>query len=121
MSQFYDNGIRQTYRVAAASLATAANLLSLAGPSGKRGRIESAVALVTTGVTVAAATVRFGTDADDDAYGTLTVPISSADAIANTLVNGAVENIPADSLVRVDAGGEATAGAADLIITVVWF
>lgn len=121
MSQFYDNGLRQTYRVAAATLSAAANLLSLAGPAGKTGRIESAVALVTTGVTVADCTVQFGTDADADAYGTLNVPIAAADEIHSTLVNGVTENIPADTLVRVDAGGEATAGAADLIITVVWF
>ena len=121
MSNFYDNGIRQTYRLAAATLSSAANLASIAGPAGMRGRVESAVALVTTGVTVADCTVRFGTDADDDAFGTLTVPIGAADSIAGNLVAGVTENIPADSVARIDAGGESTAGAADLIVTVVWF
>lgn len=118
---FYDNGIRQTYRLPAAALASAAQLATIAGPKGKRGRIESMVAIVTTGVTTAAGTVRIGTDADDDAYATLTVPVAAADAVANDMVKGAVENIPADSIARIDAGGEPAASAADLIVTVVWF
>lgn len=121
MSGFYDNGIYQTYRVAAATVSAAANLFSMAGPSGMRGRIESVTSIVTTGVTVAPATVRFGTDADDDAYGTHTIPVSAADAVASGYAQGVVENLAPDAVVRVDAGGEATAGAADLIVTVVWF
>ena len=119
----YDNPIYITYDLRAASVVSDANLLDIAGPKGKVGRVVAIATVVTTGVTVAASTVVVGTDASNDAYASLAVPISAADAVANdpTLSNTDANPIPADSGVVIGSGGGATAGAVNLDVTIAWF
>lgn len=119
----YHDPVYATYQLDAAALTSAATLLKVAGPAGKVGRLVGITSVVTTGVTVAAASVTVGSATDADAYGTLTVPISSADAVSNDPTLTAVDDnlIPADSLVAIATGGEATAGNANLAVHIAWF
>lgn len=119
----YDDPIYTTHNVNAATLSTAAELIQLAGPYGKRGRVSSVTCVVTTGVTVAANTVQVGSVSDGDAYATLTVPISAADSVANNPVILTDDDnlIPANSAVVVATGGEATAGAGSVTVVIAWF
>lgn len=121
-SQFYDNALRETYRFPAATISAAAVVGRLVGPVGKRGRVVNVSTVVTTGVTVAAGTVTVGPNGAASPV-THTVPISSANAvlaIPAASLKG-VTDLAADTLVEVAAGGEPTAGAADIIVTVDWF
>ena len=119
----YDNPMYITYNLRAASVIADANLLDIAGPEGKVGRVVAVATVVTTGVTVAASTVVVGTDASNNAYASLAIPISSADAVANnaTLSNTDANPIPANSRVVIGSGGGATAGAVNLDVTIAWF
>ncbi|WP_299312317.1 hypothetical protein [uncultured Halomonas sp.] len=119
----YHDPIHATYTLAAADLTSTGTLLSVVGPAGKRGRLVGITGVVTTGVTVAASTVTVGTAGDGDAYGTLTVPIASAGAVANDPTVTAVDDnlMPADTAVVIATGGEATAGAADLAVHIAWY
>ena len=119
----YDQPLRMTYQVDAATLTSAADLLKVAGPKGKEGRLAAITTVVTTGVTVAATDVDVGDGATGDKYGTLVVPISSADAIANnaTISTSDAVPIPADSLVVISTDGAATAGAANIQVVIDWF
>ena len=118
----YDAPIYQSYSVLAnAAVSSEADMLVLSGPKGRKGRIVSASAVVTTGVTVAAGVISFGDGTDEDAYGTLSVPVSAAGSVANTLVDGVDSEIPANGAVTVHGGGEATAGAVNLFVTVAWY
>ena len=74
----YDKPIYMTYQLDAASLTSDADLLTVSGPYGKQGRVVAVTAVVTTGVTVAAAAVNVGSLTDDDDYAVLSVPVSSA-------------------------------------------
>jgi hypothetical protein len=71
-------------------------------------------------VTVAAATVTVGTNADINAHGTHDIPISSAGAQVNTFTQGTNVIIPNDTLIEIGTGGEATAGAADIDVIIEW-
>lgn len=119
----YDQPIYQTYFVNAATLSTAATLMRFAGPLGKQGRVVDVSCTVTTGVTAAANSITVGSVADADAYATLSVPISAANAVANSAVilTGDDNLIPANGPVLVATGGEATAGAGSVAVTVAWF
>ena len=116
----YSNPHTCNYRFPAATLSSAATIGRIMGPSGKKGRLVDITSVVTTGVTVAANTVTVGTAADPDAYGTLTVAISAANAVQN----GATQvdaTMAADTLLVLNTGGECTAGAADINVTIDWF
>ena len=119
----YDRPIMSTHSLQAADLTSAAVLASIAGPAGRQGRIVGLSAAVTTGVTAAAATLAVGSPSDADAYATLTVPISAADSVANGALFLTDDDnlIPADSVVELSTGGEATAGAAGLTLIIAWF
>lgn len=119
----YENPIVQTYVLEKATLSTAAELGGFAGPAGKTGRIESISVAVTTATTVAATVVSVGDGTDVDKYGTLSVPIASADAVANASVSLTTDDnlIPADSFVAVDTDGGCTAGAGTITVIVAWF
>jgi len=97
--------------------------LKIAGPKGKKGHLVSITSVVTTAVTVAANNVNIGDAITANKFGTLVVPVSSVDAISNDPVLGTTDAnlIPADSLVVINTGGEATAGAANLAVTIAWF
>lgn len=122
MSQFYDNALRETYRFAAASIASAAVVGRLVGPVGKRGRVVNVSTVVTTGVTDAGGTVTVGPNGAASPV-THTVPISSANAVLAIPVADLVgeTDLAADTLVEITAGGEPTAGAADIVVTIDWF
>lgn len=120
--QFYDNALRETYRFPAATISAAAVVGRLIGPAGKVGRVVNISTVVTTDVTVAAGTVTVGNNGAA-APATHTVPVSAANAAlaapyADLQGNDA---LAADTLVEVAAGGEPTAGAADIIVTVDWY
>lgn len=123
MSASYDEPIYATYNVNAATLSSAAELLQIAGPAGKQGRVVDVTCVVTTGVTDAANSITVGTTSDGDAYATLSVPVSSADAVANdaTILTDDDNLIAADSAVVVATGGECTAGAGSVAVTIAWF
>ena len=119
----YDNPIYITYSLRAASVIADADLLDVAGPLGKLGRVVAIATVVTTGVTVAASTVVVGTDASNALYASLAIPISAADAVANspTLSNTDANPIAANSRVVIGSGGGATAGAVNLDVTIAWY
>lgn len=126
----YSNGIPMTYKFAAFAGLSAAGQSSekIAGPAGATGRLVSMVAVVTTGVTVAAgkATLRNNVTTTE-LYGSLTVPVlaaelSAADLVINDLEAGGTDTarIPADAQLELDGDGGATAGAADIYVTILW-
>ncbi len=110
-----------TYRFPAATISTAATVGRLIGPAGKSGRLIDVAFVVTTGVTVAAGTVTVGTEADVDAYGSLTVPISAANSGTNGVTLTSTVVLPANTVVAIAAGGECTAGAGDILVTIDWY
>jgi hypothetical protein len=119
----YNNPIYSTYTLRAATVSTAATLLTIIGPPGKTGRLDAVGSVVTTGVTEAANVINVGSATDADAYGTLTQAISAAGTATNAAVIGDADDnlIPADSKVLVATTGACTAGAADLFISIAWF
>lgn len=113
----------RTYRFPAAVLTSAAVVGRFIGPAGKKGRVVGFEHIVTTGVTSAAGSVVVDTNAGLTSPFTASVPVSSAGAGAATtaaLLKAGAE-LPADTVIEVQAGGEPAAGAADLIITVQWY
>ena len=119
----YDNPLHITYFLAAATLSSAADLLDIAGPKDMEGRLVAMSSIVTTGVTTTANAVDVGDGSDDDLYGTMLVPISSADAVYNTFTNLTTDAnpIPKNTRVILSTGGECAAGAANLWLTIAWF
>lgn len=122
MSNTYDDPLRVSYQLNAASLATAAELATYVGPAGKQGRVESISALVTTAVTVAPSVVTVNDLANTVVGGSLSVPIGAVDTFANAITgNTDATLLPADSPFTIDTNGGATAGAANLVVVVAWF
>jgi hypothetical protein len=127
----YSDGTPITYKFAAFAGLSAAGQSSekIAGPAGATGRLISMVAVVTTGVTVAAgvATLRNNVTTTET-YGSLTVPVLAAELSAGDLVIDDVgpgtpadtARIPADAQLELDGDGGATAGAADIYVTILW-
>jgi hypothetical protein len=120
----YDNPIQVSYRFAAASLTGAAAVLGrFQGPTGRTGRVLDLSYLLTTGVTVAASAVTIDTNAG------ITTPVSVAVPIAAINTGGSATKadveagteFPADTVVEVQGAGGATAGAADINVTMGWF
>ena len=119
----YDQPIFITYFLAAATISTAADLLDIAGPKDLEGRVVAMSSIVTTGVTTTATAIDVGTGSDDDAYATMTIPVSAADAVFNTVVNLTSDDVPIPKNTRVvlSTAGEGDAGAANLWLTIAWF
>lgn len=117
----YSNPDVANYRFPAATLTSAAVVGRILGPAGKSGRLVGISTIVTTGVTVAAASVELGVAADTDKYGSASVPVSSANAGVNTVTAGTEHVIPADTVLDVYTDGGATAGAADINVTIAWY
>lgn len=118
----YSNPTSSTYRFAAETLSAAAEIGRLIGPAGKAGRLIDIACIQTTDVTVADTTIQLGDGVDADAYGTLTVPF--ADGVgdgANGMVRGVDHEIAPDTEVVITAGGECTAGAGDVLVTIEWY
>jgi len=122
-AQHYANALRETYRYPAASLASAAVVGRFIGPAGKTGRVVNVAHVVTTDVTVAAGAVTVDTNAGLTSPVSHTVPVSAANAavaVPYASLKGQTE-LPADTVVEVQADGAPTAGAADLVVTVDWY
>lgn len=117
----YSNPLTAVYRFPAATLSTAAVVGRIIGPKGKSGTIVGIGSVVTTGVTVEAASVTIGSATDADAYATASIPVSAANAVTNDFTPVSNHVIPADEVVNVSAGGESTAGAADLLVMINWY
>ena len=119
----YYNPTNQTYTQPGSSISTAGALLTVVGPAGKVGRLESISAVVTTNTTAAASEVRVGTAADADVYGILSVPIATAGSAHNgaTIYDIDVNQMPADTAVVIASDGGSTAGAADVTVTIAWY
>ena len=126
-AQFYDNAIRETYRFPAAAVDTAGVFGRFIGPSGKTGRVVNISHIVINDITVAAAVVDVDTNAGLTTPAQHTIPVSSANAGASAtpgnVTNGlaAASELPADTVVEVASDGGATAGDADVIVTVDWY
>ncbi len=120
----YSNAITATYTLKAQALTGgAATFLKVMGPKGKKGVLVGISAVSTTAVTVAATDVRVGISGTTDKYGTLAVPIAAVGSGYNNPTIEAVDSnvIPPDSQVFIGTGGAATAGAADIAVTINWF
>ncbi len=124
MSNFYDNADLVTYQLSAASLTSAAVIGRFTGPAGKQGRVAAVTGILTTGVTVAASTLTIGPTG-----GTATANLDSSVAIAAINTGFSVTNaqikvgavIAKDVVSEVATDGGATAGAADIYVTIAWF
>jgi hypothetical protein len=117
------NAISISYTLVAATISSAANLLSIMGPPGKSGILRSMSVVLTTATTDATTELRVGDAGDADQFGVLSVPIASIGAGQNDLtVYGGRENImPKDTAVIIATDGGCTAGAADIVVVIDWF
>lgn len=131
-SNFYDLADRRVYRFPAAAVDTAAVFGRFIGPLGKTGRVRGMEYVVTADVTVAASTVTCGVNGAT-APAALTVAVGAANTAgamtaAQVAAAGAAQvagtndvELTADTVVEVTSDGGATAGDADVIVTVDWF
>ena len=119
----YDQPLRVSYQINGASVASEGDLLKIAGPSGLEGRLTSISTVVTTGVTTSDSDIDVGDGTTGDKYGSLVVPVSANNAIANkpTIRTGDSIPIPADSLVVISTDGAAAAGAVNVVVVIDWF
>ncbi|MDT8364295.1 MAG: hypothetical protein RQ714_06570 [Nitrosomonas sp.] len=117
----YSNPLTAVYRFPAATVSTAAVVGRIVGPKGLSGTVVGIGSVVTTGVTVAASSITVGSASSASAYATAAVPVSGANAVANDFTPVANHVIAPDEVVNVAAGGEATAGAADLLVMINWY
>ena len=125
MPNFYDNPIIESYTVLAnASLSSAAVAKRVIGPLGKQGRVLAASVVITTDTTVAASAVQVG-PAGGVATANLdmSVPVAVADVghVATKAELDAGADIAADVVTEISGDGLATAGAADITVTIGWF
>jgi hypothetical protein len=121
----YNQPITSTYTLRAATISSAATMLTVIGPRGYKGRLMGIGAVVTTSTTDAATLLTVGTAADGDKFGTLSVPVATAGAAAaynNPTITAVDSNIMAENTAVVIAtNGGCTAGAADVTVTIDWF
>lgn len=119
----YAHPIYATYFIQAATLSSAAELMNIAGPDGYKGRVVDVTVFVTTATTDAATSVTVGSTSDADAYATLSVPVASADAVANgaTIATTDDNEIPDGAAIVVATDGGCTAGAGSISVTIAWY
>ena len=120
----YSNGeMTLNYELSASVLTSAVRLRTLIGPAGKVGRLKSITSEITTAVTALPSTVTVGTAGDPDSAGTLTVAVSSIDAVQNdvVLVTATTAVLAADTAFVIDTGGEATLGGANINVAITWY
>lgn len=119
----YSNPVTSTYRFPAATLSSAATLGRIIGPSGKSGRLRDMSVVITTATTVASTALTIGTEADTDAYGSLTIPVTSVNLGVSgvTDASATTEVLPADTIIAIATDGGCTAGAADILVTIDWY
>ena len=123
--QGYDHPIQVTYTFPAQTVSGDAVIGNFQGPAGKRGRVLDISYEVTTDVTVAAATLNVGNTQDDAANAECTVAVGAAGTVGAATaaqLNPADTNfLAADTKAILASDGGATAGAADVHVTVGWF
>lgn len=118
----YDSPLETTHTFDAAVLSAAATVGRIAGPAGKVGRVKSINGVVTTGITVADATVSIRSAGGSPVVtGTLAIAAIDASVSATAAEIQAGTELDADTTVEVVANGEATAGAADLTVVIGWY
>jgi len=119
----YSNPHTCTYRFPAATLSSAATVGRLIGPSGKSGRLVDMAVVTTTATTDAATALSIGTEADTDAYGVLTIPVTAINLGVNGVSTAAATTatLPADTVVAIATDGGCTAGAGDILVTIDWY
>jgi len=128
---FYDGADRRVYRFPAAAIDTAGVFGRFIGPRGKVGRVRGIEAVNTAAVTVAASSITVGNNGAV-APASLSIPVSAINAgtsmtAAEEKAAGAKEvagtndvELEADTVVEVESDGGATAGDADITVTVDW-
>ena len=125
--QGYDNALRETYSFLAAAVDAAAIFGRFIGPAGKTGRVVNITAVVTVTTTDAAAEIAVDTVAGLTTTPILDVPVTVANlgvsAIPGNVTDGLAlaSDLPADTICTVESDGGATAGDANIIVTVDWF
>ena len=117
--------IQATYRFLAATVSSSGIIGRIVGPEGRKGRITSMSALCTTNITGSEGTIDAGNSSTADAYMTLTVPNTSAnDRVAGVLsiayARGMYPVSSPNQVIEISVGGEPTAGAADIVVTMDW-
>jgi hypothetical protein len=123
MSSFYDgvNG-RRTYRFSALTVSGGAIIGRVQGPAGKVGRVVGFEYILTTGVTVAAAGITVGENGAAAPF-TTSMPIAAINTggAATATQFKAGSELPADTVIEIADDGAATAGAADIALTIAWY
>lgn len=132
MTDTFYNADRRTYRIAAATLSAAAVVGRIIGPAGKLGRVVGMETVLTLGTTVAVCNVTVGVNGAV-LPAVMQIPVLAINlghqmSAAELKLAGAVEiaavndvELPADTVIEVASDGGCTAGAGDLLITIVWF
>ncbi len=120
-----DHIIYTCHKFPAASVASAAVIGRIVGPVGRRGRVTSVTALATTTLTDTPGTLTVGNSGNAAAYGTLTLPLTTAPARIDGILSipydrGGLPQSNPDQVIEIAAGGEPTAGAADITVTAEW-
>jgi len=119
----YHNPLRTTHVLTTATLSTLAEIGKFSGPAGMQGRVESISVLVSTATTAADCLVSLGDGTTLNKFGGVTVPVTSLNGVANTLVSLTDDDnlIPADSMVTIETDGGCTAGAGTVTVVIAWF
>ena len=120
----YSNPLTCTYVLKAVVLTGGATtLFQFKGPAGKKGALVDVSAVSTTAVTVAATNVTVGSVGTTNKYGTLALPVAAIGSAYNGATVAAVDSnvMPANTTVVIATSGAATAGAADVAVTINWF
>lgn len=117
--------IQATYQYDAATLSSAAVLDRIVGPENMIGEVTGVSVLCTTGLTGTEGTLNIGNSGNASAFRTLTLPNTSAnERVAGVLSyptgGKGAPSIAKNEVVEVSAGGEPTAGAGNIFITIEW-
>jgi len=122
-SQFYDQGLRETYRFPAASLTAAAVVGRFIGPAGKVGRVVNVSSVVTTTLTVDAAALTVGNNgaALPATHGIPTLTTADTGQASTYAELQGNTDLAADTVVELAADGAPGVGAADVVVTVDWY
>ena len=130
--QFYDNADRRVYQFLNVAVDTGTVLGRFIGPPGKVGRVRGMEFIIINATTVDVAVITCGVNGAT-LPAAMTIPIASADVggamtAAQIAAAGAPEvagvndvELTADTVIEVETDQGATAGDADLTITVDWF
>lgn len=132
MGQFYDNADRRVYHFLSVAIDTGTILGTFQGPPGKRGRVRAIDFTIAIDTTVAVTDLTVGVNGAV-APATVQVPIGVAGVIgqmtaAQLAAAGAAEVVgvndvilTADTVIELTTDQGATAGDADVFVTVDWY